>query len=105
VILSIVFGVEIAALVALIPAVLNSYYILSSVRGLVERKRIAARPTYLGTDGLLYASTDAKAPTTLARMILLSGALDERVLVRKILALTAYAGLLSVITSAMTWLL
>ena len=46
VILSIVGGVEIAALVALIPAVLNSYYILSSVRGLVERKQMAARPTY-----------------------------------------------------------
>ena len=50
VILSIVGGVEIAALVALIPAILNSYYILSSVRGLVERKQMAARPTFLGED-------------------------------------------------------
>ncbi len=105
VILSIVGGVEIAALVALVPAVLNSYYILSSVRGLVERKRIAARPTYLGKDGRLYASTETRAPTTLARMILLGGPLDEKSLVTRILALCAYAGLLSVLTSAMTWLL
>jgi UDP-N-acetylglucosamine--dolichyl-phosphate N-acetylglucosaminephosphotransferase len=105
VILSIVGGVEIAALVALIPAVLNSYYILSSVRGLVERKQMAARPTYLGTDGKLYASPEARAPTTLARMILLGGPQDERSLVARILTLSAYAGLLSVITSIMTWLL
>ncbi len=105
VILSIVGGVEIAALVALIPAVLNSYYILSSVRGLVERKRMPARPTFLGADGMLYASTEARAPTTLARMILLSGPRDERSLVKAILSVSAYAALLSVITSVMTWLL
>jgi len=94
VILSIVCGVEIAALVALIPAVLNSYYILSSVRGLVERKRMAARPTYLGDDAKLYASTEARAPTTLARMVLLSKPLDERSLVRAILTISAYAAVL-----------
>ena len=105
VILSIVGGVEIAALVALIPAVLNSYYILSSVRGLVERKKMAARPTYLGNDLELYASMEARAPTTLARMILLSGPRDERSLVRAILTISAYAALLSVVTSIMTWLL
>jgi len=105
VILSIVGGVEIAALVALIPAVLNSYYILSSVRGLVERKQMVARPTVLAEDLRLYASQEPRAPTTLARMILLSGPLDERSLVRKILIICAYAALLSVITSIMTWLL
>ncbi len=105
VILSIVGGVEIAALVALIPAVINSYYILSSVRGLVERKSMAARPTFLGEDMKLRASADPKAPTTLVRMILLGGPLDERSLVNRILAITAYAAFLSVVTSVMTWLL
>lgn len=105
VILSIVAGVEIAALVALIPAVLNSYYILSSVRGLVERKRMAARPTFLGEDMKLRASLEPRAPTTLVRMILLGEALDERTLVGRILALAAFAALLSVVTSVMTWLL
>jgi UDP-N-acetylglucosamine--dolichyl-phosphate N-acetylglucosaminephosphotransferase len=105
VILSILGGVEIAALVALIPAVLNSYYILASVRGLVERKRMAARPTFLGDDMKLHASPEVKAPTTLVRMILLGGPLDERALVRRILAITAFAAFLSVVTSVMTWLL
>jgi UDP-N-acetylglucosamine--dolichyl-phosphate N-acetylglucosaminephosphotransferase len=105
VILSIVGGVEIAALVALIPAVVNSYYILSSVRGLVERKKMAARPTFLGEDMKIHASVDAQAPTTLVRMIVLGGALDERSLVNSILTITAYAAFLSVVTSVMTWLL
>jgi UDP-N-acetylmuramyl pentapeptide phosphotransferase/UDP-N-acetylglucosamine-1-phosphate transferase len=105
VILSIVGGVEIAALVALIPAVINSYYILSSVRGLVERKKMAARPTFLGDDMMLHASTERRAPTTLVRMILLGGPLDERRLVNRILAISAFAAALSVATSVMTWLL
>ena len=105
VILSIVGGVEIAALVALIPAVLNSYYILSSVRGLVERKKMAARPTFLGEDMKLHASTDRQAPTTLVRMVLLGGVLDERALVTRILTICAFAAFLSVVTSMMTWLL
>ena len=105
VILSIVGGVEIAALVALIPAVINSYYILSSVRGLVERKKMAARPTFLGEDTKIHASTNAQAPTTLVRMILLGSPLDERSLVNRILVITAYAAFLSVVTSVMTWLL
>ena len=105
VILSFLGGVEIAALVALIPAVLNSYYTLSSVRGLVERKRMAARPTYLGEDLKLHASDEPKAPTTLVRMMLVGGPLDERSLVNRILVITALAAVLSVVTSVMTWLL
>jgi hypothetical protein len=38
-------------------------------------------------------------------MILLSGPLDEKTLVKRILTLSAYAALLSIITSVMTWLL
>lgn len=101
--LAITGGVEIAALVAAIPAVLNSYYILSSLRGFVEHKKMAARPTYLGEDGRLHASASAGAPTTLVKMILTREPMGERDLVRAILMLTAYACVLSVITSAMTW--
>lgn len=100
--IAVIGGVEFAAVVAMIPAILNSFYILSSVRGLVERRRIQ-RPTYIGKDGLLYASTDPSAPTTLARMILVSGPLDERRLVLAILTLTAFSCILSSFTSLLTW--
>ncbi len=102
--LAIVGGVEIAALVAVIPAVLNSYYIIYSIRGFVEHKRMAARPTFLGEDGMLHASEQPGAPTTLVKMILAKSPMGERDLVRSILVLTAYACILSVLTSAMTWL-
>jgi UDP-N-acetylglucosamine--dolichyl-phosphate N-acetylglucosaminephosphotransferase len=101
--LAIIGGVEIAALVAVIPAVLNSYYILSSIRGFVEHKKMASRPTYLGEDGKLHASESKGGPTTLVKMILSRQPMGERDLVRSILVLAAYACVLSVLTSAMTW--
>ncbi|MGA2665853.1 MAG: hypothetical protein ABSF83_13015 [Nitrososphaerales archaeon] len=101
--LAIIGGVEIAALVAVIPAVLNSYYIIYSIRGFVEHKRMPTRPTYFGEDGRLHASEEKGAPATLARMVLMRGPLNERELVRSILTLAAYAFFLSVLTSAITW--
>jgi UDP-N-acetylglucosamine--dolichyl-phosphate N-acetylglucosaminephosphotransferase len=101
--ISITGGVEIAAMIAIVPAILNSFYTLSSVRGFVERRKMASRPTYIGKEGLLYASPEAGAPTTLTRLVLLAGPLSERDLVRNLVALTAVACLLSAVISALTW--
>jgi len=101
--LAITGGVEIAAIIAIVPAILNSFYTLSSVRGFVERRKMPSRPTYIGSDGLLYPSTEASAPNTLVRLILLAGALNENDLVRNIVYLTLVACLFSVATSALTW--
>lgn len=101
--LAIIGGVELAAVVAIIPAILNSFYILSSVRGFVERRKMNARPTRLGEDGLLHASEGFNAPTTLVRMVLLAGPLHERHLVKTILVLAGFACLLSILTSVLTW--
>jgi UDP-N-acetylglucosamine--dolichyl-phosphate N-acetylglucosaminephosphotransferase len=101
--LAITGGVEIAAMIAIVPAILNSFYTLSSVRGFVERRKMPTRPTYIGKDGLLYASTEKEAPNTLIRLILLAGPLSERDLVKDIVALTALTCLFSVVISALTW--
>jgi UDP-N-acetylglucosamine--dolichyl-phosphate N-acetylglucosaminephosphotransferase len=101
--LAVTGGVEVAAVVAVIPAILNSFYILSSVRGFVERRKMSARPSYLGQDGKLYASNEPSAPITLVRMALLEGPLTEKQLVTKILVITAIACVLSVVTSLLTW--
>ena len=103
--LAILDGVEVAAMIAIVPAILNSFYTLSSVRGFVERRRMAARPTYIGEDGRLYASEDRSAPSTLVRLILLGGPLTEKDLVNNITALTAVACLLSAMTSVLTWVI
>ena len=101
--LAITGGVEIAAIIAIVPAILNSFYTLSSVRGFVERRRMPSRPTYIGSDGLLYPSTDPNAPNTLIRLVLLAGVLSEKDLVKDVVYLTLAACLLSVVTSIMTW--
>ncbi|MDG7007630.1 MAG: hypothetical protein JRN06_05245 [Nitrososphaerota archaeon] len=101
--LAVTGGVEIAAIIAIVPAILNSFYTLSSVKGFVERRRMKSRPTYLGEDGRMHASDDPGAPTTIIRLILLSGPLTERELVKEIVKLTAVACVLSVIISVLTW--
>ena len=101
--LTITGGVEVAAMIAIVPAILNSFYTLSSVRGFVERRKMGARPTYLGDDGKLYATKDESAPTTLIRLILLGGAQDEKGLVRSVVILVAVSCLLSAVISVLTW--
>ncbi|MDV3292796.1 MAG: hypothetical protein LYZ70_00825 [Nitrososphaerales archaeon] len=96
-------GVEVAAIIAILPSILNSFYILSSLRGFVERRKMGARPTYMTGDGLLHASEEPSAPSTLVRLILLSGPLSEKELVKNIIQLTAVACLLSILTSVLTW--
>jgi UDP-N-acetylglucosamine--dolichyl-phosphate N-acetylglucosaminephosphotransferase len=100
--LAVTGGVEIAAIIAIVPAILNSFYTLSSVRGFVERRKIA-RPTYVGDDGLLHASMEEDAPNTLVRLVLLTSSMTEVELVTSIVALTAVACVFSVATSVLTW--
>jgi UDP-N-acetylmuramyl pentapeptide phosphotransferase/UDP-N-acetylglucosamine-1-phosphate transferase len=103
--LAVTCGVEVAAIIAIVPAILNSFYTLSSVRGFVERRAIVSRPTYVGEDGILHATTEPHTPTTLVRLILLAGPLSERELVRNILTLTAVSCVLSGVTSVLTWVI
>jgi hypothetical protein len=90
-------------MIAIVPAILNSFYTLSSARGFMERRRMTARPTRLGEDGRMYASFEPSSPNTLIRLILLSGPREERDLVKSILVLTAVACLLSGAISILTW--
>ena len=101
--LAVIGGVEIAAIIAIVPAILNSFYTLSSVRGFVERRRMKSRPTYVGEDGKLHASSDPSAPSTLIRLILLAEPLGEKELVDNIVVLTAFSCLLSIVVSVLTW--
>ena len=71
----------------------------------MEHKHMGLRPTYLGEDGKLHASEQPGAPTTLVRMILLGSPMGEKDLVKSIIALAAFACVLSIITSATTWLI
>ncbi|ABK78333.1 UDP-N-acetylglucosamine-1-phosphate transferase [Cenarchaeum symbiosum A] len=95
-------GVEIIAAVALLPAVINSFLFLSSMRRIVEHRQIKARPVETTDDFHLRATREKGAPVTLVRLILARGPMKEAEVARSIFLLAAFSGILAVITAAMT---
>ena len=96
--LAILGRLEAVLLVALIPHIMNAFYGLASVRGLRERREILQRPTRLLDNGLLEASNEKGAPVTLTRLILASGPLGEKQIVRAMMILTAVSCMLAIVT-------
>ena len=96
--LAILGRLEAVLLVALIPHIMNAFYGLASVRGLRERREILQRPTRLLDNGLLEASNEKGAPVTLTRLILASGPLGEKQIVRAMMILTAVSSMLAILT-------
>lgn len=89
---------EIIAIIALLPAIMNSFLFLSSVRKIVEHREVKSRPTILNKDYTLQASNDKNAPITLVRLILLDGKLSEKEIVNKIYKLAIFSTSLAIIT-------
>ena len=99
--IAIVGGVEIIAAVALLPAVINSFLFLSSVKRVVEHRQIKGKPVEHTEDFLLKATDDKKAPVTLVRLILAGGPMSEKQVGFAIFKLTVFSGILAVITAFM----
>jgi len=93
--IAIVGGVEIIAAVALLPAVLNSFLFLSSV------KQIRGKPVEHTDDFQLKATDDKTAPVTLVRLILAGGSLSEKQVGFTIFKLGIFSGILAIITAFM----
>ncbi|HYZ95098.1 MAG TPA: UDP-N-acetylglucosamine-1-phosphate transferase [Nitrososphaeraceae archaeon] len=89
---------ELIAIIALLPAIFNSFLFLSSVKKIVEHRKITARPTFLTDDFKLAASKDKKAPITLLRLLLVDGPLSENELVNKIFKLAIFSSILALIS-------
>jgi len=99
--IAIVGGVEIIAAVALLPAVINSFLFLSSVKRIVEHRQIKGKPVVFTDDSLLKATDDKTAPVTLVRLILAGGSLSEKQVAFTIFKLGIFSGILAVITAFM----
>ena len=99
--IAIVGGVEIIAAVALLPAVINSFLFLSSVKRIVEHRQIKGKPVEFTDDSLLKATDDKAAPITLVRLILAGGSLSEKQVAFTIFKLAIFSGILAVITAFM----
>ena len=89
---------ELIAIIALLPAIFNSFLFLSSVKRIVEHREITARPTFLTDDFKLAASKDRKAPITLLRLLLVDGALSEDELGKRIFKLAIFSSILALIS-------
>ncbi len=98
--IAIVGSVEIIAAVALLPAVVNSFLFLSSVKH--KGFKLQMKNTVTHTDDFRLTSTDDKtAPITLVRLILASGPLSEKQIAFVIFKLGLFSGILAIITAFM----
>lgn len=91
-------GVEVVAAVALLPAVANSFFFLSSVRRIIEHRQIKYPSVIRDDDLRLRDSGDSRAPITLVRLILRNGPMSEGEVATSILRLGVFAGGLAVLT-------
>jgi UDP-N-acetylglucosamine--dolichyl-phosphate N-acetylglucosaminephosphotransferase len=89
---------EIIGVIALLPAVMNSFLFLASVKRIIEHRQVRTRPTVLMNDFKLKASNEGNAPTTLVRLILAEGPLSEKEIGYKIFQLTIFSSLLAFIS-------
>jgi len=96
--IAIIGQLEVVAVVAFMPQIMNAFYGLATIGRLYERREVA-RPITLLDDGRLMANADPKAPITLARLVLARGPLYEHEAVRIFLLLSLLSGILAIFTA------
>ncbi len=100
-VIAIVGGIEIIAAIALLPAVINSFLFLSSMKRIVDHRQIKEKPVEITDDFKLKATLEKKAPITLVRLILAGGPLSEKQVCYTIFKLAIFSGILAIISAIM----
>jgi len=93
-------SIEIAAIIALIPQIMNEMYVIFSIRGLKSAKDIKKRPLEV-EDGALTASEERDSPITLLRMICAGVKVDERRAVYAMTLISIFAAALGLLTDVL----
>ncbi len=96
--LAIMGQLEIVAIVALLPAIMNAFFSLASIGGLLERRQMKSRPTIFREDGTLAASQASDAPLTLTRLVLAGGPLKEQNITMSIATLSLSSSILAILS-------
>ena len=91
--------VEVVAAIALLPAIVNSFLFLASVRRIVEHRQLKAKPVEITKELKLRATDDPRAAVTLIRLILAGGPLTERQAAHAVFRLALFSGMLAIITA------
>jgi UDP-N-acetylglucosamine--dolichyl-phosphate N-acetylglucosaminephosphotransferase len=94
---------EVVVIIAMIPFIMNSFGIISSVRGLMERREMA-RPTKMTEDWKIQSTGDPKAPITLVGLVIQKEPLHEKDVVKSFSILTFISGIFALITAVLIWL-
>jgi len=97
-VIAIVGRVEVIAAIALLPAIINSFLFLSSVKRIVEHRAIK-NPTMRTDDHKITATKEQDAPVTLVRLIVASKPLTEKEIGFAIFRLAIFSGVLAIITA------
>jgi len=98
--IAIIGGVEVIAAIAILPAIINSFLFLSSVKKIVEHREIK-NPTSHTDDWKLKTTSENHAPITLVRLLIAKKPLSEKQIGIEIFKLTTFSGILAIITSFM----
>jgi UDP-GlcNAc:undecaprenyl-phosphate/decaprenyl-phosphate GlcNAc-1-phosphate transferase len=101
--MAIIGGVEVVAVIAILPAILNSFFFLSSVKRLVEHRQLKEQPIEMLPDLKMIATKNPAAPITLMRLLVASKAKSEQEIARDILKLAVFSAILAGITAILTW--
>ena len=101
--IAIVGGVELIGVFAILPAILNSFFYLSSMRDFVEHKNIKIRPTKVLADGTIEAESNENAPITLVRLIVAGNSSKELPIVNTIFILSIVSATIATIMGILTW--
>jgi len=97
-VIAIVGGVEVIAAIAILPAIINSFLFLSSVKKIVEHRETKNPVSH--TDDFKLKTGDYKnAPITLVRLIIAKRPLSEKQIVTEIFRLGIFSGVLAIITA------
>jgi len=99
-VIAIVGEVEVIAAVAILPAIINSFLFLSSVKRIVEHREIK-NPTLHADDFKLKSTDENHAPITLVRLLVAKKPLSEKQICNEILKLAVFSGVLAIITAFM----
>ena len=98
--IAIIGQVEVIAAVAILPAIINSFLFLSSVKKIVEHREIKNPVTHTD-DWKLQSSSEKKAPVTLVRLLIAKKPLSEKQIGMEIFKLAIFSGILAIITTFM----
>jgi UDP-N-acetylglucosamine--dolichyl-phosphate N-acetylglucosaminephosphotransferase len=99
--LAVLGQLEIVTIIALIPFIMNSFYMLTSMRKFQEYRLVKEPATILLSDGRISASKNSKAPIPLVRMMLARGPLTEPEIVKGLYLLSSLSAILAILTAVL----